>query len=42
MTKHTPKQGKKGRTKGSGPKRKGDKAPWSAAIPRALRGGGRK
>lgn len=41
MAKRTPKQAKKGRTKGSGPKQKGGKAPWSSPIPRAMRGGHR-
>lgn len=33
---------KKGKNKGNGPSRKGGKAPWSAGIPRAMRGGTRK
>lgn len=28
--------------KASGPSRKGGKEPWSSAVPRALRGGGRR
>lgn len=36
-----PLAGKRHGAKGSGPKRKGGKTPWSAAVPRGLRGGGR-
>lgn len=43
MAKHQkPMAGKRHGSKGNGPSRKGGKAPWSAGIPRALRGGTRK